>query len=82
MERMFSGCSSLIELNLSNFNTNNVSNMRGMFTNCSSLIELNISIFNVNNVTDMNDMFFGCSDEFQKKIRGQYKNKTKEEALD
>ena len=37
MSGMFSGCSSLKELNLSNFNTNNVTKMDGMFYNCSSL---------------------------------------------
>ena len=32
---MFSGCSSLKELNLSNFNTNNVTDMTDMFYECS-----------------------------------------------
>ena len=32
---MFNGCSSLKELNLSNFNTNNVTYMRYMFNGCS-----------------------------------------------
>ena len=31
MNSMFEGCSSLKELNLNNFNTNNVTYMRGMF---------------------------------------------------
>ena len=34
MEYMFYGCSSLEELNLNNFNTNNVTNMRWMFGRC------------------------------------------------
>ena len=50
---MFSGCSSLKELNLSNFNTNNVTDMSWMFFKCSSLKELNISNFNTNNVTNI-----------------------------
>ena len=54
---MFSGCSSLKELNLSNFNTNNVTNMRDMFNGCSSLKELNLYNFNNNNITNME----GCS---------------------
>ena len=57
---MFSGCSSLKELNLNNFNTNKVINMEGMFAQCSSLIELNISNFNTNNVKDMSHMFYRC----------------------
>ena len=35
MTGMFYGCSSLKELNLSNFNTNNVTYMRYMFSGCS-----------------------------------------------
>ena len=36
MSHMFYGCSSLKELNLSNFNTNNVTNMECMFYGCSN----------------------------------------------
>ena len=57
---MFSECSSLININLSNFNTNNVTNMSYMFSRCSSLTNINLSNFNTNNVTDMSDMFSGC----------------------
>ena len=51
--------------NLSNFNTNNVTNMSDMFYGCSSLINIDLSNFNTNNVTDMNDMFNGCSSLIQ-----------------
>ena len=71
---MFSVCSSLKELNLSNFNTNNVTDMYSMFYECSSLNELNISNFNTNNVTNMRYMFSKCSDKIKLKIRSQYKN--------
>ena len=47
---MFYNCSSLRELNISNFNTNNVINISGMFFNCSSLNELNVSNFNTEKV--------------------------------
>ena len=46
---MFRGCSSLKELNLNNFNTNNVTDMSYMFYGCSSLKELNLNNFNTNN---------------------------------
>ena len=46
-------CSSLTSLNLSNFNTNNVTNMSYMFNKCSSLTSLNLSNFNTNNVYDI-----------------------------
>ena len=61
MSFMFSGCSSLTELNLSNFNTSAVKNMWGMFSGCSSLTSLNVSNFNTSKVTDMDAMFYGCS---------------------
>ena len=53
--------SSLKELNLSNFNTNKVTDMIYMFCRCSSLKELILTNFNTNNVTDMSYMFYGCS---------------------
>ena len=73
MRSMFDGCSSLKELNLSNFNTNNVTNMKCMFSGCSALEELNLTNFNTNNVTDMEGMFSKCSEQFQNKIKAQYK---------
>ena len=57
---MFCGCS-LTNINLSNFNANNVTNMECMFSGCSSLTNINLSNFNTNNVTNMGSMFFGCS---------------------
>ena len=71
---MFSGCSSLKELNLSNFNTNNVLDMSCMFEGCSSLKELNLCNFNTNNVAMIGSMFEGCSDELKKKIKEQNRN--------
>ena len=58
---MFYGCSSLNNLNLSNFNTQNVINMACMFYECSSLNNLNLSNFNTQNVINMSSMFFECS---------------------
>ena len=59
MSNMFEGCSSLTSLNLSNFNTNNVQNMKDIFYGCSSLTSLNLSNFNTNNniIKDMSYMF-------------------------
>ena len=45
---MFSGCSSLKELNLSNFNTNNVINMGLMFDGCSNELKNKIKSDNKN----------------------------------
>ena len=74
MSSMFCYCLSLKELNFTNFNTNNVSNMTMMFSWCSSLKELNLSNFNTNNVKYMSDMFYGCLDELKEKIKKQNKN--------
>ena len=63
MSSMFNGCSSLTELNLSNFRTNNVINMSNMFSNCSSLRELNLSNFNTDKVINMENIFQYCSTE-------------------
>ena len=58
---MFYNCSSLININLSNFNTENVINMGCMFDGCTSLANINLSNFNTQNVTNMKFMFSGCS---------------------
>ena len=52
------------KLNISNFNTNKVTNISDMFSGCSSLEEFNLNNFNTNNVTDMIII----------KIKAQYKN--------
>ena len=58
---MFSHCSSLININLSNFKSQNVTNMCYIFFGCSSLNSLNLSNFNTQNVTNMCYMFSRCS---------------------
>ena len=80
MDNMFYGCSSLKELNINNFNTNNVTRMFCMFKGCSPLKELNLNKFNTNNVTDMSYVFDGYSNVLIRKIKSQYKN-IKEEAF-
>ena len=58
---IFYGCSSLESIDLSSFNTNNITIMRSMFNGCSSLKSIDLSSFNTNNVTDMSYMFSECS---------------------
>ena len=60
MSCMFFGCSSLTNINLSNFNTNNITVMRYMFAKCLSLTNIDLSKFNTNKVIDMKGMFYGC----------------------
>ena len=80
MEDMFYKCSSFKELDLSNFNTNNVTNMKSMFSECRSLKDLNIFNFITNNFKQMEYMFRGCSRNFQNEIKFHYPN-IKEEAF-
>ncbi len=60
MNHMFIGCSSLINIDLSNYNTKNAINMSYMFSGCSSLKNIDLSSINTQNVTDMSCMFNGC----------------------
>ena len=58
---MFYDCSSLISLDLSQFNSINVTDMSEMFYHCSSLIKINLSNFNGEKVINMSYMFCNCS---------------------
>ena len=58
---LFYECEKISNLDLSNFNTQNATNMCGMFRGCSSLSNLNLSNFNTQNVTNMSYMFYECS---------------------
>ena len=57
---MFFCCESLSSIDLSNFNTQNVTNMEYMFYNCNSLLSIDLSNFNTQNVTNMRYMFYNC----------------------
>ena len=46
IDYMFYGCDSLTNINLSNFNTQNVTDMSFMFSGCNSLTNINLSNFN------------------------------------
>ena len=53
--------SKAITLDLSIFDTSNVTDMGYMFYNCTSLTSLDLSTFNTSNVTNMGRMFQSCS---------------------
>jgi len=60
-QNMDCGCKNLISLDLSNFDTSNVTNMSFMLCGCSSLKEINLSNkFNTNKVINMESMIIGC----------------------
>ena len=57
---MFYGCYKLNQLDLSNFDTSNITDMCGMFKACKSLSQLDLSNFDTSQVIDMCGMFSGC----------------------
>ncbi len=52
MSRMFSWCKNLSELNLSSFNTNNVTNMSRMFSGCNNLNKILINKINIKKINE------------------------------
>jgi len=56
---MFYYCTDIISLDLSNFDTLSVTNMKYMFGGCISLKSLTLSNFNTSSVTNMEYMFSG-----------------------
>ena len=60
MSDMFRNCSTLTTLDVSKFDTQNVTNMESMFSSCSALTTLDLSSFYTKNVTDMSYMFYYC----------------------
>ena len=58
---MFSGCSSIVSIDLSEFNPSLVTTMKEMFLDCSSLSSLTFGNFVTSANKNMNNMFKGCS---------------------
>ena len=58
---MFNNCTGLTSLDLSRFDTSNVTDMNSMFHKCTGLTSLDLRGFDTNNVTNMQFMFAGCS---------------------
>ena len=58
---MFNRCYKLTSLDLSSFDTSQVTNMQGAFQYCNSLKYLNISNFDTSLTVKMDRMFFNCS---------------------
>ena len=61
MVYLFYGYSGLTSLDLSGWDTSNVTDMGGMFEKCSNLTSLDLSGWDTSNVTDMTDMFTDCT---------------------
>ena len=59
MRFIFFGCISLTNIDLSNFISQNVTDMSGMFCGCNSLTIIDLSNCNTQKVTDMRSIFTG-----------------------
>lgn len=59
-DSMFYNCNKLTDLDLSKFDTSQVTNMNAMFHSCGSLTSLNVSKFDTSQVTITYNMFYGC----------------------
>ena len=57
---MFADLTELINIDLSEFNSNNITNMNCMFCNCTSLTYVNFGKFNASLVENMEKMFYNC----------------------
>ena len=57
---MFELCNSLTNIDLSNFNTRNNTNMTKMFKDCKALKHIDLINVNTQNVTNMREMFDSC----------------------
>ena len=60
MVRMFTSCSGLTSLDVSNFGTSNVTDMFYMFGYCNGFTSLDLSKWDTSKVTRMNQMFTHC----------------------
>ena len=61
MSYMFYNCKCLINLNLSQFDSQSVIKMVSMFSICENLTKINFSNFNTKKVDDMTHMFYDCN---------------------
>ena len=60
-EKMFSELENIIEIDLSNLDTSNVTNMASMFFKCTNLKKIKFGNINTSNVKNMNGTFGNCS---------------------
>ena len=59
--KLFCGCKNIIYIDLSFFDSSNITDTSFMFANCYNLEKINFSSFDTKNVIDMSYMFINCS---------------------
>ena len=60
LRKCFSGMKTLKQLNVSNWNTSNITTLRDTFNGCTNLEYLDVSNWDVSKVTDMYGIFDNC----------------------
>lgn len=60
MRYLFYDCSALKTLNISNWETGNVTDMGSLFSGCEALTMLGVSRWDTSNVTNMHGLFYEC----------------------
>ena len=60
MSYMFSKCSALIDIDMSKFHTQGVTDMSSLFNECKALNSPDLSSFDTSSVTNMSGMFLHC----------------------
>ena len=58
---LFNGCHNIAEVDLSDFNTEQLQFIHGMFWHCKSLTSINFFNFNTSHVVDMHYLFTDCA---------------------
>ena len=59
-DSMFSGCTSLEEVNISGLDFSGVKDFSYMFSNCRALKDIDMGMFNMSSATKLNNMFLYC----------------------
>jgi surface protein len=73
MDILFALCSSLVSIDLSNFNTEKVLKMNRIFYNCGNLSYIDISNFTI--TTEYNELFEGIAKNGEIKIKKGIRDK-------
>ena len=59
--KMFSKCKHISKIDLSSFDSKNITNMSYMFSDCSNLTNVNLTSLRAENVTDVSYIFSNCT---------------------
>ena len=60
-KNMFHSCSNITEIDMSNFDSSQVTEMNSIFSECVSLTSINLSNFDTSQNTNFGSLFYGCA---------------------